>query len=175
MLSATTWHDLSPPPPPAPAGIPDSAADMITDGLDGYFSLDWRRPMISFWTSQANRRAAAALVAIRLYQADHDGANPPSLEALVPEYLSAVPVDPFSPDGGPLRYLANAEGPVVYSVGFDGIDGGGDWRREPSPVYSRDNWGFMDVPFPLPWPADWLVFSPLLPPGENSPGEAEDD
>jgi hypothetical protein len=61
-----------------------------------------------------------ALVAIKCWQARH-GALPASLDALVPEYLDAVPRDPY--DGKPLRY--SAEKRIVYSVGMDGQDSGG--------------------------------------------------
>ena len=45
------------------------------------------------------------------------------LADLVPDYLSEVPQDPFS--GKPLLYRRNAKGYVLYSVGLDGRDDGG--------------------------------------------------
>jgi hypothetical protein len=48
----------------------------------------------------------------------------PTLEALVPQYLTAVPQDPFG--NGPLLYRAKAGGAVVYSRGPDGDDDGGN-------------------------------------------------
>jgi hypothetical protein len=67
------------------------------------------------------RRMTAVCLAARLYQVEHDGRWPRSLEALVPDYLPAVPLDPFSATGAPLGYLPAREGtrPVVYSVGAD--------------------------------------------------------
>jgi hypothetical protein len=62
-----------------------------------------------------------ALMALRCWQERHAGALPPSLDALVPEYLDEVPRDPH--DGKPLRY--SAEKRIVYSVGMDGKDSGG--------------------------------------------------
>lgn len=51
---------------------------------------------------------------------------PATQEALVPDYLSAVPRDPF--DGQPFRY--SAEKRIVYSVGENLTDDGGDEGRE---------------------------------------------
>ncbi len=51
------------------------------------------------------------------------GKLPEALGQLVPDYLAAVPEDPF--DGTPLRYRRTERGFVVYSVGEDGNDDGG--------------------------------------------------
>ncbi|MEZ5302167.1 MAG: hypothetical protein R3F11_16230 [Verrucomicrobiales bacterium] len=59
-------------------------------------------------------------LALRRHELDR-GSLPDSLDALVPDYLEAVPVDPY--DGKPLRY--SKEGRFVYSVGIDLVDGGG--------------------------------------------------
>jgi hypothetical protein len=79
--------------------------------------------------ARAERRLSAAALAVRLYQVGHDGLFPPSLDALVPQYLPSVPTDPFNANGKPLRYVilpgALPDGrhrPLVYSVGLDGSD-----------------------------------------------------
>jgi hypothetical protein len=65
-----------------------------------------------------------AAIALRRFQLRH-GQLPPSLEALVPEFLPAVPYDCMV--GQPLRYRLKADGGyVLYSVGEDGKDDGGD-------------------------------------------------
>lgn len=64
---------------------------------------------------------AAIAIALARFHAVH-GAWPASLEALVPELLSAVPIDPET--DLPYRYLLRAAGPVVWSTGPDGIDDG---------------------------------------------------
>ncbi len=74
-----------------------------------------------------NRRAAATLLAIRLYQLDHADRVPEKLSDLVPAYLPAVPIDPFAADGRPMGYLPSinidgVETAVVYSVDEDGAD-----------------------------------------------------
>ena len=66
-----------------------------------------------------------AWVAVLRYQKD-TGSYPPSLKALVPRYLEAVPIDPF---GGatrpPLIYHKTASGFLLYSLGPDMKDDGG--------------------------------------------------
>jgi hypothetical protein len=52
---------------------------------------------------------------------------PDTLNPLVPDYLAAIPQDPF--DGAPLRYKRLERGFMVYSVGEDGHDDGG--KKEP--------------------------------------------
>jgi len=67
-----------------------------------------------------------------------NGRLPENLNELVPQFLSAVPADPF--DGAPLRYHRLAKGYVIYSVGRDGHDDGGrekpaDWRPGDKTTY----------------------------------------
>ncbi|MHC4713268.1 MAG: hypothetical protein ACYTAN_08375 [Planctomycetota bacterium] len=64
---------------------------------------------------------AAALAALR-FQGEH-GKWPENLEALVPEFITKVPVDPFSGEG--LVYRVFEDGIAVYSVGVNGVDDGG--------------------------------------------------
>ena len=78
---------------------------------------------------RTERRMAAVSLAVQLYRADHAGQFPPSLDALVPKYLPAVPVDPAAGDGRKLNYLVlrgalpgGGDRPLVYSVGADGVD-----------------------------------------------------
>lgn len=65
-------------------------------------------------------------LAIQNYQADH-GHAPESLAKLVPDYLPAVPEDPFS--GEPLVYRQTPNGYLLYSIGADEHDDGGRPRR----------------------------------------------
>jgi hypothetical protein len=70
------------------------------------------------------RKINITAIALKRYQLSH-GAFPPDLQALAPEFLSEIPRDPV--DGKPLRYYPNADGTfVLYSIGADGKDGGGD-------------------------------------------------
>ncbi len=79
----------------------------------------------------AHRDLVLAAIAARQYEQKH-GDLPDSLQALVPEFLSAVPTDPF--DGQALRFQTTDEGLVLYSIGRDRKDDGGsdpEQKREP--------------------------------------------
>lgn len=70
----------------------------------------------------AELRTARVALAVERYRL-HSGDLPGALDELVPEYLSAVPLDPF--DGQGLRYRVLNPGYVVYSVDMDGQDNEG--------------------------------------------------
>lgn len=61
-------------------------------------------------------------LAVRAYLLENQRL-PESLTALVPEYLPAVPSDPFG--DGPVRVRASTNCLLIYSVGPDGVDDGG--------------------------------------------------
>jgi hypothetical protein len=109
----------------------------VRSTLDGLLipALDSARS--SSLRASALTRLLAIDLAIRGYEARHS-AVPDRLDQLVPEFLDAVPADPFT--GGPFVYRAAETGPgfVLYSVGPDGQDDGGkphpqgvDWTSTP--------------------------------------------
>lgn len=72
-------------------------------------------------------RGFRVVLALEGYRIDR-GKYPEALEELVPGYLDAVPVDPWS--GSAMRYCLHAgpisaSGYLLYSVGMDGVDDGG--------------------------------------------------
>jgi hypothetical protein len=74
--------------------------------------------------AETSRRLLIAALALKRYRPQH-GKYPASLNELVPTYLKQIPNDPW--DGKPLRYRLKADGDfVLYSVGADGKDDGGD-------------------------------------------------
>ncbi len=85
----------------------------------------------------ALRRMAATALAMRMYEVDN-GARPDTLDKLVPEYLPAVPDDPFFEGKREISYAPDAEKPILYSVWLDGADGGGEYT-----VY--DDGGGVDI------------------------------
>jgi hypothetical protein len=89
---------------------------------------------------RAHARVAQTALAIERYRLSHDGASPENLNALIPAFLPAVPVDPF--DGQPLRFQRRHSGYVVYSIGIDAKDDGGAER--PAKPKEQDRW---DVTF----------------------------
>jgi hypothetical protein len=75
--------------------------------------------------SLARARASVGAVAVARYSRAHEGAFPASLGVLVPEYLGAPLIDPYT--GSDLKYLHNARSYKVYSVGINRKDDGGSW------------------------------------------------
>lgn len=77
---------------PAVEGVPHYQSEWLT-GRGGFDTLDKN--------TQADRRAARLMLALRRFELKHD--RPPEVLAeLVPEFLPAVPLDPF--DGATFRY-----------------------------------------------------------------------
>src|SRR5205807_2643017 len=72
-----------------------------------------------------DRRATVISLAAQLYRADHDGRWPARLDELVPAYLPAVPIDPFT-QGRPFGYiLYKDKRPLTY------FEAGGDAVEDP--------------------------------------------
>jgi RNA polymerase sigma-70 factor (ECF subfamily) len=63
---------------------------------------------------------------LKRHKKEH-GAYPESLAALTPEFMAEVPLDEF--DGKPLRYRREGEGFILYSVGTNLVDDGGEDSR----------------------------------------------
>ena len=82
-------------------------------------------PLISILAkAEAHRSTVAVACAATRYRLDH-GNYPATAELLVPGYMESIPVDPF--DGQPLRLQRMPDGQlVIYSVGPEGKDNGGD-------------------------------------------------
>lgn len=72
--------------------------------------------------ADARTRLARLAVAVTAYQLKNKK-YPATLDDLVPEFLPAIPIDPF--DHKPLKMTTADGGLVLYSVGGDGVDGGG--------------------------------------------------
>jgi hypothetical protein len=88
--------------------------------------------LVSYWAKRAandtaRQRVAVVALAIEQFRRAHSDALPADLAALVPQYLDAVPIDPYT--GAPLKFTHSAEGYKVYSVGLNRTDDGGDWGR----------------------------------------------
>jgi hypothetical protein len=76
--------------------------------------------------AETAKQLAITAIALKRYQLRH-GTLPSELSALVPEFLLSVSRDPV--DGQPLRYHLNSDGTfLLYSIGKDGVDDGGDAR-----------------------------------------------
>jgi len=99
------------------------------------FSGQWLRAMngtgiiLKDASMTARLRAAQVAIAIERYRLVH-GQPPETLAELAPTYLKTVPTDPFDPASAGLRCKKLAKGYVVYSVGEDGHDDGGDAEKD---------------------------------------------
>jgi hypothetical protein len=113
-----------------------------------WLSLLWPPGMRSRADAVAQRVLLVEL-AIRAFEKEQ-GRLPNAAAELVPDYLPAVPQDPFS--DGPLRYLKTESDYVLYSIGPNGVDDGGRIAEGERP------WLRLDLPSSLVYP------SPRTPP-----------
>lgn len=99
--------------------------------------------------AETERRMTIVATALRRYKLKNNNRVPPSLESLGADYLPIVPRDCMSTQT--LRYQGRGDGTfLLYSVGTDGRDNGGD----PSPSVSAGKpglWEGRDAVWP--WPA----------------------
>jgi hypothetical protein len=97
---------------------------------------------------ETERSLVLCAIALKRYSLKYHK-PPASLEALVPEFLPTVPVDYM--DGKPVRYRLKAEGNfLLYSVGADGEDDGGDTRLSAGKTNARVYWDRRDFVWPMP-------------------------
>jgi len=78
----------------------------------------------SFLTEQAKTRLFKAHLWLRAYLSEHDDL-PDSWRQAMDAGLPPLPVDPWDPAGGPLRYRRQGKSYLLYSIGPNGIDDGG--------------------------------------------------
>jgi hypothetical protein len=107
--------------------LPAVAADM--GSFDKYVVGDRR--------SRALLASTAVALAAEQYRREHGRWPERIAELVAAKLIPTVPADPF--DGQPLRMRRLADGLVVYSVGQDLVDGGGDVRLDKNlPGLSKD-------------------------------------
>ncbi|MBI4660999.1 MAG: ABC transporter permease [Verrucomicrobia bacterium] len=107
-------HQL-PGPPDNYRGLPFRLMRQLLPSLPSVLVLEAEK--------EARRRALLAALALERWRLKNQNRLPETLQQLVPDYSSRVPIDPF--DLKPLRYKRLERGYVIYSVGFDGKDDGG--------------------------------------------------
>jgi hypothetical protein len=100
--------------------------------------------------AETARNLVVTAIALKRFQLK-DGKWPEKLADLAPEFLAAVPIDPY--DGKPLKYHPNSDGTyLLYAVGENGVDDGGD----PSTGSSRLSWQDRSA-------RDWVWPQPATP------------
>ncbi|HSY16925.1 MAG TPA: hypothetical protein VK815_01260 [Candidatus Acidoferrales bacterium] len=83
-------------------------------------------------------RIVDTAIALKRFQLKH-GKWPEKLDELAPEFMASVRIDPY--DGKPLKYHATADGGyLLYSVGEDGTDDGGDPSLPPAVTSNSMQW-----------------------------------
>ncbi|MEM1109777.1 MAG: hypothetical protein AAGH99_13915 [Planctomycetota bacterium] len=142
------------------------------------FSAPWPRIRLALIQHTTLRDGTLVTIASYRYQRDN-GTWPINLGGLSPDYLDTIPKDPVT--GNSLRYTVRGDKPVVYSVGADSDDDGGnwpmientDWRwdkdsAEPeTPIMEPDNDAAMRLDVENPLDGDWILFPvPPEPPAE---------
>ena len=97
---------------------------------------NWHKAIFVLMRTESLREMARTATALQRHRLRH-GSLPEILSALVPEFLTSLPIDHM--DGKPLRYERRPDGSfTLHSVGEDGRDeqGGGDdqfWPRLAAP------------------------------------------
>jgi hypothetical protein len=105
--------------------------------------------------AETERSLVICAVALKRYALRY-GAPPASLDALVPEFVSSVPIDYM--DGKPIKYQLNASGAfVLYSVGADGKDDGGNATLLPDKTNPHNLWDRRDWVWPSPATPDEIA------------------
>jgi hypothetical protein len=83
----------------------------------------------------ARARASLGVIAVARYQRDHTGQLPTALSQLIPIYLPAPLIDPYT--GTEFRYWHDSCNFKVYSVGINRKDDGGTWEQRSDLQQSR--------------------------------------
>ena len=84
-----------------------------------------------FANSRTQNGILLVAIALQGYHADHKR-YPDTLQQLVPEYLPALPADPFATNGSFRYHLDAGDQYTMYSIGPNGIDDGGRVIDNPS-------------------------------------------
>lgn len=141
-----------------------SPVDILAHPLWYFYAYPTER-LVDHFQLLADRHVLATMLALRLYEIDHDGARPNSLSELVPQYLPALPTDPFDAGDRPIRYLLHHDPPLLYSVGEDGKDDGGEGTSRSSRDARYGSWPGKDAVY-------FLTVQPRIAPPQNSPKSA---
>lgn len=100
--------------------------------------------------SEAEFDCTIAAIAFRRFQLAH-GRSPASLAEMVPEFLPAVPRDPFS--GGPMKFIVTDAVFAIYTVGPNRIDDR-SLLTDPDPLHDYGIVAPLALPADRPKPAD---------------------
>src|SRR5262245_23700894 len=116
--------------------MPRGLLDNLTQPLGSHFAANVMTSYVNVIAETlARARASVGAVAVARFASDHGSALPESLRTLIPDYLAAPLIDPFT--GGELTYRHDADGYKVYSAGANRKDDGGQWEPQSDLQLSR--------------------------------------
>lgn len=114
------------------------------------------RALTSELVSRMHRQASLAMIAATAHHAQ-TGAWPETLEQISPVLLPSLPEDPYNP-GEPLRYVLRETGPVLYSVGENGIDDNADPSHHDRERAAHDLFRRFEGPREIHAETDFIIF-----------------
>ncbi|MHC4695684.1 MAG: hypothetical protein ACYTFA_02955 [Planctomycetota bacterium] len=103
---------------------PGSPLEAVVHPLSNALLPSLGRSFLAAYCDSATRQMAGMALAIRLYEIDR-GHRPEQLTDLIPDYLRELPVDPFGDGRATFIYRPDADPPILYSIGANGVDDGG--------------------------------------------------
>jgi hypothetical protein len=93
-------------------------------GFGNLLYWDWHGRFLIEARARAEVLLSETALEVERYGLANHNQLPATLQDLVPAFLAAVPADPF--DGKLLRYKQLPKGYLIYSIGEDGVDNGGE-------------------------------------------------
>lgn len=115
-----------------------------------YLGRLFRMPVTSYLNATDREQVKQSLLelhlAAQLYAREHELQLPDSLDQLVPQYVSKIPIDPYGP-AVPLRYRREPGTlrATIWSVAGDDIDNSGNsnWKNDPAQNNGKGSGDFV--------------------------------
>jgi hypothetical protein len=125
-------------------------ANQVLDDLDGHYYLEEDEYAAPFKREQAFTDLLVAELALRVFAVEQQR-TPEAWDEVVAAGGPALAADPFDPAGGTLRFITTDAGPVVYSVGRNGIDDSGHSLNSNDPNWDPEE---GDLRLDMMWAAE---------------------
>lgn len=139
--------------------------DLIRFAPIAYLVPDLERAFHVKEFATQQRDATLVRIALQLHHR-RQGHWPQHLQSLIPQLLPCVPRDRF--DGGPIKYTLRDGQPLLYSVGADRDDDGGQPPDPQTIPPDKRAWNGRGIKSPNDWAREWIPLEVL------KAGDAED-
>ncbi|HUO10702.1 MAG TPA: hypothetical protein VM008_20545 [Phycisphaerae bacterium] len=150
IVEATSWQQVGLVPIERKTDVSNLNNIVLSISVPRYMAADVMRARFH---AMSDACGIAETLAAYLYHEDK-GAFPDRAAQLVPDYLRALPLDPFAADGRVLRYRRDAGGPTVWSVGENGKDEGGLVSMTGLPMFGNSRrYNQPDIVYGAAWRA----------------------